>query len=525
MQLTIDLTVFNKLLDLSPAELILYFFTKGGWIIVAIALISGLGHLFLHEKRKKYLASIEHTLLAIDIPKDNEQSLVAVEQIFATLAGIKSGANLVEKYWHGETQLSFSLEIISLEGYIQFLIRTPAKFKDLTEAAIYAQYPEAEITEVNDYVSLIPEDIHKVESDYDVWATEFTLAKPSAYPIKTYTAFEHQLAESFIDPMSALLEVMSKIGQGEQLGLQLVITPVDDHWKHKGEAIVEELIGAKGASKKHLGDKMVDRILGVLEKFSEAIYKMWGDIKTEKESPNPSLYQFLTVGQKNVVEAIENKLAKICFSASFRVYYLAHKDHFKKSRGVNTVLGAINQFNTSNLNAFKKYGKLTTHRDYFFVEKRVNRVKKKLLKYYKTRSRKGSTEFYLSTEEIATLYHFPNITVKAPLLKKSDVKTAEPPTSLPIEYSETQNFFMAKTAQPNLTIADLGHKKDDPQILPEKETKPEEKFVITESLPGYDFDNDYFEQHFAKNRTISNATPIKKELDKTVEPPSNLPIS
>ena len=536
MQITIDLSSLNALADLTPFGLIWYFFSTVGWIFLLVIFLSAFGWWFLYERRKKYLAGIEHTLLAIDVPKDNEQSLIAVEQIFASLHGIKSNLTKWDIYWLGKTQLPFSLEIISLDGYIQFLIRTPAQFRDLVEAAIYAQYPEAEITEVNDYIGLIPDNVHQVDSAYKIWATEFVLAKASSYPIKTYKSFEHPLTQLFIDPMASLLEVMSKIGQGEQIGFQLVISPSGDKWKRKGEALVAQLIGAKSHSKKHAGDKLIDVAVGGLGKFSEAVYSIWGDIKPEKETPGTSLYQFMTSGQKLVVEQIENKLAKLCFGATFRIYYLAKKEVFTKGRGVNAVIGSINQFNSYNLNAFKKYKRLTTDREYFFVQQRVSYITNKLLKLYKKRSRKGSHEFQLSTEELATLYHFPTINVKAPLLKKAEVKTAEPPVSLPVETSLAQNFFqpvgtnpdLAPTIEPGVeAINELPVQADVEAPIPAK------TYIIKETLPGYDFDNDYFERHFAKNKdlVLTPAKPQVKEnpklpvAEREIEPPPNLPLA
>lgn len=534
MQITIDLSPLAELGQLTPLGLIWYFFSTVGWIFLLLLSSAGFGWWWLHERRKKYLAGVSNVLLAIDIPKDNEQSLIAVEQIFASLHGIKSHQTLWDKYWLGKTQLSHSLEIVSLEGYIQFLIRTPHQFKDLVESAIYAQYPEAEITEVNDYIDLIPDNIHEVDSDHKLWGTEFTLAKASAYPIKTYKSFEHQLAQLFIDPMASLLEVMSKIGPGEQIGWQLVIAPSSDHWKRKGEAMVAELIGAKSHAKKNSGDKLVDAAVKGLEKFSEAIYSIWGDIKPEKEEQSgTSLFQHLTTGQKQDVEQIENKLSQLCFGATFRVYYLAKREVFTKGRGVNAVIGAINQFNTYNLNAFKKYKRLTTDRDYFFVAQRVSYITKKLIKLYKKRSRKGSHEFQLCTEELATLYHFPTITVKAPLLKKAEIKTAEPPVSLPVETSLAQNFFLPVDSGQGMPAFDeTAAPAELESIFSPTEAlkaKPSGKpFVIKQSLENYDFDNDYFERHFAKNKeqiVAPSGRQSAEKMEKEIEPPSNLPFA
>jgi len=516
MEITIDLSRLVFLSSNNPAQLIWYIFSHGGWLIFVIGLLILIFYVRLIWQRKKYVKSVEQTLLAIDIPKDNEQSLIAVEQIFASLAGIKSGPNLWEKYWLGKVQLWFSLEIISLEGYIQFLIRTPVIYRDLVESALYAQYPEAEITEVNDYIKLIPDDVHEISSEHNIWATEFTLAKNSAYPIKTYKFFEHQLSQLFIDPMSALLEVMSKLGKGEQLAIQLLIAPVGDHWKDKGHEIVAHLIGEKSDAPKNLGDKIVDSSVKGLEKFSEAVIKLWGDIKDESQEDSAKNYiQYLTPGERFVVERIQAKLAQITFASKFRLYYLAHNEVFSKGKGVNAILGAINQFNTSDLNAFKKNKRTVTDVDYFFVKSRVSKRQRKFVKYFKMRSlMDGATPFMLCTEELATLYHFPTITVKAPLIKKAEAKRAEPPTALPVEFMSGKNFFTPKEEK----------SAEQPQEIETVGTEP--TYKIAESLSGYDFDNNYFEEAFAKDESsIKLRQDTPSSSDSAPEPPDNLPLS
>ena len=49
--------------------------------------------------------------------------------------------NFFEKWFEGKFQKSFSYEVVSLEGYTQFLIRTPKEFRDLIESSVYSQYP------------------------------------------------------------------------------------------------------------------------------------------------------------------------------------------------------------------------------------------------------------------------------------------------------------------------------------------------------------------------------------------------
>jgi hypothetical protein len=528
MEIPLDFNNLYQWAYLEPLQLYWYLFIHGGWLVVTFGLLATFfsGRLFLMQI--KYLRSIKFVLLAVDIPKDNEQSLLAVEQMFAQLHGIKTSPTKWEKYWLGQTQLSFSLEIVSIEGYIQFLVRTPEKFRDLVEAAIYAQYPEAEITEVEDYIKLIPSDIREVEEQFNLYGTEFNFEKDSCYPIKTYRYFEHGLEQVFIDPMASLLETMSKIGKGEQIGFQIIIAPVGDNWKEKGYKIINKLIGAKVEVKEHLGDKLVKTSLILLEKFSEMIYQLWGDIKEKDKKKNdlPNLVQYLTGGEKIVVEGIQNKLSKLSFASSVRFYYLAQNEVYKKGLGANAMIGAINQFNTSDLNAFKKYKKLTTDAHYFFIQRRIFHIQKKLIRLFKNRSRSGSKEFYLSAEELATLYHFPTISVKAPLLKRTEWRKAEPPSILPTAVARESAFLSFPETQP----ATATKEEAGPAVFPEPPLpiNEEEQFVIKESLPEYNFDNEYFEKRFTKEKP-KTAQPLSEKPKAGSDlnndsPPGNLPI-
>jgi hypothetical protein len=110
------------------------------------------------------------------------------------------------------------------------LIRCPEANRDLIEAAVYAQYPNAEISEVEDYAAdvkaIFPND------DFDMWGAEIALTKPEAYPIKTYPLWEHSLTQTFLDPMASMLEIMGRLQPEEQIWFQWVLSPIgDDCWR------------------------------------------------------------------------------------------------------------------------------------------------------------------------------------------------------------------------------------------------------------------------------------------------------
>jgi len=133
--------------------------------------------------------------------------------------------------------------MVSQGGDIHFFIRVLSEFRNLIESNIYAQYPEAEISQVDDYVNSVPVDITD-SNDYDIWGTELILIKDNAYPIRTYPEFERDAMneDQRIDPVSTLLEVMSRISPDEQIWIQTIVRPIAHTWKDVSDELRDELI-------------------------------------------------------------------------------------------------------------------------------------------------------------------------------------------------------------------------------------------------------------------------------------------
>lgn len=430
-------TLFDSLPSAgNPFSAMVLIFLKGGWIGALFACLWGGWIGYVEWRQNKFETALETVLLAIDIPRGNEQSPKAVEHIFSHISGMRKGGNLKDKYLKGYTQPNVSLELVSIEGYIQFLIRTPVKFRDLTESAIYAQYPEAEITEVEDYVDLIPKPLEFPHEEWDLWGTEYKLAKNDLYPIKTYPFFEHSLTQKFMDPMAALLEIMSRLGPGEHIWIQIVIAPVNQSWKKRGDALVNKLIGKKD-SKQPMDFLYFPREVakGLTESFTASIVppsEMEGAQNQRKEREWPSMMQHLAPTEKEAVEGISMKIGKLGFKSKIRMIYAAKKDVMHRGRGVYAVNGAFAQFSSQNLNSITINKKTWTKINYFFIKTRTLARKKRILWGYRYRSMKrGRPGYILNIEELASLWHFPVIEVHAPTVKKVDAKKAQAPVDLP----------------------------------------------------------------------------------------------
>jgi hypothetical protein len=409
----------------------LFVFARVWWILIPLILFL-IYYSWLQNKRLKFLDSLEYVFLAITVPIESEKNPSSMEQVFAGLYGIESVPNFVENYFKGEVQPEISLELVGINGHIRFLIRTPEMFRDLVEANVYAQYPDAEITEVEDYTKFAPD---KYPNDkYEMFGTEFVLGKKDAYPIRTYHNFADQIAQEFIDPIAVITEVLSRLSEGEQIWLQFILRPAGDNWKKEGEKVIAKLAGKKVEEKVPLAERPIQSGAkiwhGTLKGIETALGVPEAESTGAKEEP-PSLVQYMTPGESEVVTAIERNITKVGFEVKFRFVYIAHKEIFNKPKGVSSVVGAINLFNTKDLNTFKSFKKAKTKVDYFKF--RIPRRQKKLIRNYKLRRmEQGASPFVLNIEELATVFHFPYTSVKAPTISRPEAKTMEPPSDLPV---------------------------------------------------------------------------------------------
>ncbi len=472
MDLVIDLSSVSSSSGVAnPLSAMWFILTHGGWLIFIPISIWAAVQLWLNYVREKFSQAQKYALLAIDVPKENEQSPKAVEQVFAHISGIQKRGNLKERYLQGYTQLSISLELVSIEGYVQFLIRTPEKFRDLVEAAFYAQYPNAEISEVEDYSRHFKPQFPNEE--YDLWGAELKLTNKECYPIKTYPLFEHTLSQVFFDPMANILETFSRLGRGEQVWLQMVIEPeANDDWRQTGIRIIKKLIGAKVKST-GIGADLLWLPLNVAQGLYESAVSSvvaptgFGEGTTNKDNGPASQMMHLPPNERTVVEQVGMKISKIGYMTKIRLIYLGKHDVFTKDR-VPAFIGSLKQFNTLDLNGFTVDKKTKTAVDYFFVTRRNNWRKWRILWGYKYRSMKrGRNHFVLNVEELASMFHFPVTTVvKAPRVQKTEGKRGEPPTALPVE----STFRRTRPFVPGQTGIEEPRQEDEP---PTAEVEPQ----------------------------------------------------
>lgn len=534
MDIVINFSPIYNFINLPTDVMLMRVLFLFGWIPIAIVFMWGAKEMWMAYIRGQWGRQQKFILLAIDIPRGNEQSPKAVENIFTYLAGAHGSINLIETYWDGIFQLSFSCEIVCIDGYTQFVIHSPEKFRNLVESAVYSQYPDAEITEIDDYTKGYP--TKYPDDEYDIWGSEFILAAPDPLPIKCYDEFMYQYGapeEQFKDPMAALMDLCSTLGPGEQLWYQVIIIPSPfDLLKEKAEKMTSKILNEKVAVKQNVADKIVDSVLAWISYLSEMVFSIWGDVEEKRaEETDDSLRMMnLKPKEKKQIEAIQAKASKLCFAYKSRMIYLARKEVKNSPKVVNGFVGYMKQFMDIDLNNIKPDTSRTmTSVSYFFREKRLAGRKRRIMNNYMARDDyAGAPEGIMNIEELATIWHFPvESVVKAPMIQKAPGRKGMPPSSLPMSDTRviSDETDSATEIDPIFTetINDLPSPKEqvrkesvETNISVEQEVEDDEIFS-NESI------DKLREAEEAQTRKIQATkkqdTPIKKG-----QPPGNLPF-
>lgn len=474
MDIVINLAPLLDFFHLPPEQLLWKFFLYFGWMILAWIFILGALQLWLTRKQALWSETIKFALLAIDIPRANEQSPKATENLFTYLAGAHGATSFFEEWFEGMYQLSFSFEIVSIDGYTQFLIRTPVASRNLVETAIYSQYPDAEITEVDDYTNGAP--LRFPDEEYDIWGAEFIQQKHFCYPIKTYEQFEHKMGPSetqFKDPMASLMDLCSSLRPGEQFWYQILVTPCGFDWVKKADDEVNKILGKKTNS----GFDLLSWLEPIIHGFSETVFELFGPYTPTKKEEKKSLSMMeLTPAQKKKIEFIQKKASQLAFEAKLRVVYLSKKEVMNKPKVGSGFVGYIKQFIDLDLNSFKPDGDYTmTKTAYFNKSARLLEKKTRLINNYIGRSvGAGRPSGIYTIEELATIWHFPiEASSKAPMVQMAPGRKAEAPASLPLFMEDKytpDDIFNEKTSQ-------------DKNLSLEKLDKTIEKELPPENLP------------------------------------------
>ena len=346
---------------------------------------------FRNYKKADALDKIEHRLLILEIPRTNDKKELAAEQMFASLHGILRDRS--ELRLSGGMQEHISFEIAAVGKLIRFYVWVPKHLQNFVEGQIYAQYPTVQIHEAD-------EDYTRRHLDHStIYTAELSLTDNEMLPIKTFQSFE-------VDPLAGITATLAKLeDDDEEVWIQFLARPIADTWQNRAHAFAERIKG--GSSVLGTGEGLAS--IGIY--LLKALEALW---KSPEESAKSSTKE-LSERDKTRISEIESKSTKLGYQVKIRIAYLGNNQQAAKLR-MQAIVGTFKQFNSTNLNGFKmsnasfKTEEISKYMSRFFIDK----------------------GYILNIEELASVFHLPHTNVETPNIVWANVKTAEPPSNLPV---------------------------------------------------------------------------------------------
>ncbi len=480
-QIEIDLSFLLAILQRPDIFLVKAFYWIW-WFPIASVLIWGIFEIWLFNRQHHYRHTRRHVLLAIDVPKETEQGPLAVEHIFSVISAVWGGPNFIEQWIDGEVAPVFSFELVSDGGFIQYYVRVEQRFRDALESSIYAQYPDAEIREAEDYTKDWPDDYPN--ETHNSWGCEELLKKPYYLPIRTYVDFEHKLSQELKDPVGLWLEQLSRLKSGEVLATQFLcmpLGPLKTAWINPGVKYIYEEIG-KESKDAHKKAGILSQALGSASTLPIELAAQIGfgglfgvgEDGHEEKKEDPWKFLRTTPIDKERLDLVTKKISKPAMNVKIRHVYVSRKEVYNKSSRDKMLKGVMNQFMNPNTNSFGRSAKVTPKTDYFWQLWYAEKRKRLVIKAYKHRDEEyGPHGNILNIEELATLWHFPSILVKAPFITKTLAKRAEPPVQLPYENLEFPDLI-SRSSESRIKVQPLPVEYVDP-IIPESKHLPRQE--------------------------------------------------
>lgn len=460
-----------------------------GWVPIFGVIVWGLTHIWMDFKQGKYAASLKWQVLEVHVPQDAINTPKGMENFFMNLSGVKSAITWREVWLVGKFQAAFSFEIVGSGGQVRFIIRTIDKYRDLVEAALYAQYPEAQITEVEDYVGILAKEYPNEETD--VFGSELVFSNKPYFPIRTYKEFEHQGEKDFRfkDPLLPIIEIMGKMQAKEHFWIQIIIQPPDSQSLAKEGA--EYLNAMMGKEKKHapsLLDQLGEGVLwlpkGILTQLAGV---GWGDGHAAEKKDDFRMFR-MTSTERLMMEAVAEKISKVGWKTKIRWLYYGPKKTFRKGLIASSAKGMFATFNHQYMNGLGLSASATTKDDYIWQAWQMPTKQKNLVeRYQKRKGGEGANWIMMNVEELATLFHFPAADARTPVLGTTGARRAEAPSSLGYaQPGESEMPSWKQHVEEEKEKSQLEHIPEAPLVLPTPSFPAERYASPAPHIPQHD---------------------------------------
>lgn len=379
------------------------FFIIGFLVIIALILFLLFLLKYYLKKSTRFTSAFDKTVLLVTVPKetteqDNQKKtlkdlLLPTEKFFDNIGGLRAERGWKTKLFGRTDHLAF--EIVSdQEGTISFYVVVSKSLQQFLEQQLHAQYPSAQIDEVDDYNIFSPQCV--------IVTAHLKQKNRWIFPIKTYLRSE-------VDPLSAITNSLSKIEKGEAAAIQVVARSALSRWHKAGAKIATEMQQGKGLKEamRGQGGKFFNDWLGAA--FPKA---------KPKEQKEPAKPHQLSPMEQEIVKSLEEKASKAGLDVNIRIVVSAQSKERARAYLQNIT------------NAFAQY----TGYEYGNGFKPVfDSSSPKLIKNFIYRHFDDKDSFVLNSEEMTSIFHLPLLTTETPNIRWLGAKKSAAPVTLPSE--------------------------------------------------------------------------------------------
>ncbi|MDD5731640.1 MAG: type IV secretion system DNA-binding domain-containing protein [Patescibacteria group bacterium] len=380
-------------------------------ILVAIVIISVaiLFYRFYKEmayEKSKIPRSLNMVLLKVLITKgsmkEGEESKKGVKefaarasQMFSSLYAIRDNKISVFNYAKGGF---LSFEIVSHDEKIVFYVGIPRQLLTLVEKQIYGFYPDASLELVDRY------NIFEKNNNYA--AAELKLTETPSLPLKIYKEFEE-------DTLNAITSALSKLAKEDGAAIQVLIRPASNKWQKNSEFYIKQLQEGKSLKGIDLSWKKVgEEALKFGGELARAPFQTDKEKRPEEKPKGPK-----PLGEQQI-KLINEKLAFVGFETIVRIIVSAPEKATAKMH-LSNILSTFTVFGHAVGN------KLITNKNK--SEDKV--VEDFIFRHFPYDARNN----ILNSEELASVFHFPNRTIETPNILWLLGKHAPAPPEVPKE--------------------------------------------------------------------------------------------
>lgn len=335
----------------------------------------------------RFFEPTHKTLLEITIAPDHQGERASHKTLAATMEQVYTSISSIL----GETEsINFEISFIPSRGQIVFFVAVPKESKTAVEKSIIGFFPTIQIKELFDDTNMF------LESGY-LAAAEVHLKEHSSYTLPSYNDYE-------TDPLQVIINMLSRL-EKETEGATIQITVACEKKEDRKELEEVNKLLQKGK-------KMKDAIG---EASQHAVSKALGSLFLSGDSDDKK--DGLNHNDSERQSLLQKKLGHHLFRVSMNLVVCTQNK--QKSDALITEVGnSIMHLRHPSGNSYV-----------------VSRVPEKSMETFITkfifREFGGNGKFILSSEELATIFHFPQLSQNLiPEVKFNEAKTAPAPLEL-----------------------------------------------------------------------------------------------